>query len=167
MLTGELRDYESNLAYFLKDKYHSSRLIWKYNENKLKLVRSRCRPLKHSARTVSLWGTCTKTGPVERNGAYKRSRLRSLPKRWTALPLPLPTSLLPSLSFPISLSVSPCRALVSRSDRPSSFDRRHKTASPVCSRLKSFSRHPLIKFRNRSSLFPSSLSAITRKSSTA
>lgn len=71
------------------------------------------------------------------------------------------------LSFSVSHSVSFRCALVSRSNRPSSFDCRHKTASPMCSRLKSFSRHPLIKFRNRSSLFPSSLSAITCKSSTA
>jgi len=32
----------------------------------------------------------------------------------------------------------------------------------VCSRPESFSRHPLIKFTNRSSLFPSSLSALSR-----
>lgn len=60
----------------------------------------------------------------------------------------------PSLLLHFSPRLSFCRALVSRSDRPSSFDRRHKTASPVRSQLKSFSRHPLIKFRNRSFSFP-------------
>lgn len=107
-ITGGLRDYESMQFGGLKDKYYSSGLIWRYdNENEPELVGSRCRSLKYSARTVSLWGTCTKTGPVERNGAYKRSRLRSLPERWTALfslslPFYLPPSLFLSTSLPRS-----------------------------------------------------------------
>lgn len=104
-ITGGLRDYESMQFGGLKDKYYSSGLIWRYdNENEPELVGSRCRSLKYSARTVSLWGTCTKTGPVKRNGAYKRSRLRSLPERWTALfslslPFYLPLSLFLSYLF--------------------------------------------------------------------
>jgi len=114
----------------------------------------------------SLRGTCTKTGPLEWNGAYKRSRLRSLPKRRTAILLSFSHSLLfhasPHLPVPF-LRRTPLSKTIESSVfvRPPPYTHTCARAS-VCSRPESFSRHPLIKFRNRSSLLPSSLSALSR-----
>lgn len=76
-------------------------------------------------------GYLTKTGPAERNGAYKWSRLCSLLERRTALSLFLFLSF--SLPFRFSISflyLSSSRSFLWIGDHPSSFDRRRRIGRP-------------------------------------